>query len=87
MFNDGGEVALFKRLNFNSVFYAEVLAGNRTPNLMYMTTFNNQAERDAHWKTFGADAEWKTLSALPEYLHTVSKSDIFFLRPTNYSDY
>ena len=68
-------------------FYAEVLAGNRTPNLMYMTTFNNQTDRDAHWKNFGGDAEWKTLSTLPEYQHTVSKSDILFLRPTNYSDY
>ena len=29
MFNDGNEVALFKRLNFNAVFYAEVLAGSR----------------------------------------------------------
>lgn len=87
MFNAGGEVALFARLQFNAVFYAEVLAGSKMPNLMYMTTFNNKAERDTHWKNFGADAEWKTLSSLPEYQHTVSKADIFFLRPTNYSDY
>ena len=37
------------------MFYASVLAGARMPNLMYMTTFENQAERDAHWKTFGDD--------------------------------
>ncbi len=87
MFNTGGEVALFKRLNFNAVFYAEVLAGSKMPNLMYMTTFNNKAERDAHWKIFSADAEWKTLSALPEYQNTVSKNDTRFLHPTSYSDY
>lgn len=87
MFNAGGEIALFKRLGFNAVFYAEVLAGSRMPNLMYMTTFNNKADRDAHWKTFGSDAEWKTLSALPEYQNTVSKNDTRFLRPTSYSDY
>ncbi len=87
MFNTGGEVALFNRLQFNAVFYAEVLAGSRMPNLMYMTTFNNKTERDIHWKNFSADAEWKTLSVLPEYQHTVSKADIFFLRPTSYSDY
>ena len=86
MFNTGGEVKLFKRLNFNAVFYAEVLAGSRTPNLMYMTSFNNQADRDAHWKTFVEDPEWKTMSAKPEYQHTVSKSEIFFLYPTAYSD-
>lgn len=87
MFNAGGEIALFKRLGFNAVFYAEVLAGSRMPNLMYMTTFNNKADRDAHWKTFGSDKEWKTLSALPEYQNTVSKNDTRFLRPTSYSDY
>ena len=87
MFNAGGEVALFKRLNFNAVFYAKVLAGSKMPNLMYMTTFNNKVDRDAHWKTFGADGEWKTLSALPEYQNTVSKNDTHFLHPTSYSDY
>src|ERR1700694_2492650 len=46
MFNDGNEVALFKRLGFNAVFYAEVLAGSHQPNLMYMTTFNSRPDRD-----------------------------------------
>lgn len=87
MFNAGGEIALFKRLGFNAVFYAEVLAGSKMPNLMYMTTFNNKVDREARWKTFGSDAEWKTLSVMPEYQHTVSKIDICFLRPTSYSDY
>jgi len=56
------------------------------PNLMYMTTFNSKEDRDEHWKSFGADAKWKSLSAQEEYAHNVSKSDILFLRPTNYSD-
>jgi len=86
MFNAGDEVGLFKRLGFNAVFYAEVLSGSRMPNLMYMTTFENKVSRDEHWNTFREDAQWKELSALPEYQHNVSKSDIFFLRPTEYSD-
>lgn len=48
MFNDGDEVGLFARLNFNAVFYGEVFAGNRMPNLMYMTTFDNMQSRDEH---------------------------------------
>ena len=52
MFNEGGEVNLFNQLKFNAVFYAEVLAGARMPNLMYMTTFENKAARDEHWKAF-----------------------------------
>lgn len=86
MFNAGDEVGLFKRLGFNAVFYAEVLSGSRMPNLMYMTTFENQASRDEHWNAFRDDSQWKTLSKLPEYQHNVSKIDIFFLRPTEYSD-
>ena len=86
MFNDGNEIGIFSRLNFNAVFYAEVLAGSKMPNLMYMTSFNSIKERDEHWKIFSADAEWKRLSGLPEYQHTVSKSDIILMHATDYSD-
>lgn len=87
MFNKGNEVGLFKRLGFNAVFYSEVIAGSHMPNLMYMTTFNNKADRDKHWDAFSADPEWKTLVAKPEYQHNVSKADIMFLRPAEYSDF
>ncbi len=86
MFNDGDEVGLFKRLEFNAVFYAEVISGSNMPNLMYMTTFNNRAARDEHWKTFSADPQWKKLSAMPEYQHNVSKNNTYLLHPTDYSD-
>ena len=87
MFNDGDEIGLFKRLQFNAVFYAEVLAGGRMPNLIYMTTFENRTARVAHWKSFVEDPQWKTLSGMAEYQHTVSKADILLLYPTDYSDY
>ena len=87
MFNRGGEIKLFDRLKFNAVFYADVIAGCRMPNLMYMTSFDNMQERDAHWKAFGADAEWKQLSGLPQYQKNVSKADIMLLRAADYSDY
>jgi hypothetical protein len=86
MFNEGDEVGLFNRLGFNAVFYAEVLAGSTMPNLMYMTTFENQASRDQHWKNFGDDPQWKKLSSMPEYQHNVSKNVTLFFRPTGYSD-
>jgi hypothetical protein len=87
MFNEGDEIGLFKRLNFNAIFYSEVISGSKMPNLMYMTSFENMAERDAHWKSFGSDPAWKKLSAMPEYKNNVSHIDIMFLRPTDYSDY
>ena len=86
MFNEGGEIALFKRLNFNSVFYAEVIAGSRMPNLMYLTCYNNRADRDEHWKVFGADPEWNKLKNVPEYLYTVAKNDTQLLNPAEYSE-
>lgn len=87
MFNEGGEVKLFDKLKFNAVFYSEVLVGAHMPNLVYMTTFENKAARDEHWKAFGSDTTWKRISTMPEYLNTVSKAEISFLRPTDYSDY
>jgi hypothetical protein len=87
MFNEGGEINLFKSLEFNAVFYAEVISGNTMPNLMYLTTFADMAAHDAHWAAFGSNPEWKKLSSLDEYKHTVSKSVKILLSPTDYSDF
>jgi hypothetical protein len=86
MFNEGGEIGLFQKLGFNAVFYSSVLSGAHMPNLMYMTSFDNMAAREEHWKTFGNDPFWKALSASPEYQHNVSHIDIVFLHPAEYSD-
>jgi hypothetical protein len=86
MFNAGGEVKLFQSLNFNAVFYGEVIAGSHQPNLMYMTTFENKADRDEHWKAFGASPIWVKLKAETQYLNNMSKNTQFFLFPTDYSD-
>ncbi|WP_400072469.1 NIPSNAP family protein [Zobellia russellii] len=87
MFNAGGEVELFESLGFNAVFYAEVLSGDRMPNLMYMTTFKNMESRDAHWDAFRTAPKWLKLKADPNYQNNVSKADIMLLYPTDYSDY
>ena len=87
MFNEGDEIGLFKRLNFNAAFYGEVIAGSKMPNLMYMTCHENKAARDANWKAFGADPYWKKLSSMPEYQNNVSHIDMMFLYPAEYSDY
>lgn len=87
MFNEGGEIALFKRLNFNAVFYSEVVAGSHQPNLMYMTSFNNWADREEHWKAFGSSPEWTKLKVMPEYLNSVSKNEQVFLNPAEFSEF
>jgi hypothetical protein len=67
MFNDQGEIDIFKRLGFNPVFWGETVIGPQRPNLTYMVTFTDMDAKAAHWKSFGGDAQWKKISAVPEY--------------------
>jgi hypothetical protein len=67
MFNDRGEIDIFKRLGFNPVFFGETLIGGARPNLIYLLAFDGMESHDSHWKAFGGDPEWKAVSALPEY--------------------
>lgn len=84
MFNNA-EIDIFTKLNFNAIFYGQVISGSRMPNLMYLTSFNNKADRDQHWKDFGP--EYKKIKDLPQYQNNVSKNTTIFVRPTEYSDY
>jgi hypothetical protein len=87
MFNVGDEMAIFKKYNMNGVFYSEVIAGSRMPNLMYMTTFNSMQDNIDKWKLFSSDPQFVALGKMPEYQKNVSKADRIFLYPTDYSDY
>ena len=87
MFNEGGEVTLFAKLNFNAIFYSKVIAGSRMPNLIYMTSFNNMDDRNEHWKAFSADPLWKKISAAPEYLKTVNRNETILMSARDYADF
>jgi NIPSNAP len=88
MFNAGGEIILFKRLDFQAVFYGDVLSGSQMPNLVYMVVFSNAEDRQAKWKQFGDSQEWKTISTDPKYRNNVSVSRIesTLMHRTSYSD-
>jgi len=86
MFNDGDEIAIFKRIGFHSVFYSETLIGSMRPNLVYMVTFDTMASHDEKWKEFGADPAWVKLRSMPEYPDAlVSHITSTFIVPTSYS--
>ncbi|OOQ57992.1 NIPSNAP family protein [Mucilaginibacter pedocola] len=87
MFNDEGEIDIFKRLGFKPVFWGETVIGPLRPNLTYMVTFDDLAGKDAHWKAFIDDAQWKKISAVPEYADAllVNKITSTLLVPTAYS--
>lgn len=86
MFNEGGEIPLFKRLDFNALFYARVIAGARMPNLVYMTRFSNLDARNAHWKAFGDDPAWKALIAMDKYKGSVSRNETILMKASPLSD-
>lgn len=87
MFNQGGEIELFKSLKFDAVFYGEVLVGSHMPNLMYMITFADMKSHDDKWKSFRESEGWKKLSGMDEYKNTVSKANPYLMHPTSYSDF
>jgi len=88
MFNAGGEIKLFKRLDFQAVFYADVISGSHMPNLVYMIAFANAAAREEHWNAFRDSKEWKTISVDPIYQNNISVShiDSYLMHRAVYSD-
>ena len=87
MFNDKGEIDIFKRLGFKPVFFGETVIGELMPNLTYMVTFDDMEAHGKHWQSFGGDAEWKVISKVPEYADSllVSKITATFIKPTAFS--
>lgn len=85
MFNEGGEIAIFKKTGLGAVFFGETLIGPKMPNLHYMLVFDDMAMRDKKWGTFSSDPDWKKLRANPDYKDTVSNITDIILRPTPYS--
>lgn len=80
MFNEGGEVEIFQRLGFHPVFFAQALAGDELPNLVYMTSFPNSQVQDSLWNMFRTDEAWVSIKDLPQYANSVSKIHKYILR-------
>jgi len=85
MFNAGGEIALFRKVGMNPVFFGETLAGPLVPNLTYMITFKDQDDRKTAWAKFLKHPEWDAMKKIPKYKDTVSRITNMFLTPTEYS--
>jgi hypothetical protein len=86
MFNEGGEVEIFRKVGSNAIFYGEVLAGAAMPNLVYMTSYENMESNKAHWDAFRNHPDWEVLKNKPEYANTVSHIDKWLCYPAEYSD-
>ena len=87
MFSQGGEIDIFRRTGLTPVFFGETVIGGLRPNLTYMITFDDMAEHDRNWKTFGSDPAWKKISSMPEYADAkiISRITRTFLVPAAFS--
>ena len=86
MFNEG-ESAIFQELEFNPVFFCEVLSSAHMPHLIYMTTHEDTIAQKANWDAFVSHPEWDRMKNLDRYQNTVSSITKYLLYPTEYSDY
>jgi hypothetical protein len=87
MFNEGGEMDIFKKSGLRAVFFGQSLVGEYQPNLTYMLQFDDMADHDKSWGTFGSSPEWNKLKSVPDYADAklISKITAIFLQPTAYS--
>ncbi|KEO72330.1 NIPSNAP family protein [Anditalea andensis] len=85
MFNEGGEIDIFREVGLQPVFFGETIIGAHMPNLTYLVTAPNIEAHRENWKKFGGHPDWKSLSSLPEYKDTVSKIHSIFLIPAEFS--
>jgi hypothetical protein len=87
MFNDAGELDIFRRVGLSAVFFGETLVGAKMPNLTYMLAFESPQEQDAAWKRFLADPGWLKLRTRQEYADKTILCGItnLLLKPAPYS--
>ena len=87
MFEEGGELGIFRRVGIRPVFFGAAFAGDNLPQLTYMVCYDDLAARDKAWKTFLADPEWLKLRAQPGLADAEIVSNISntLLRPLPFS--
>ena len=85
MFNEGGEIAIFKKTGLQPVLFGETIIGNMMPNLVYMLAFDDMSDMDKKWDVFRADPEWTKLSADPYYAGITLRINDWIWTPTAFS--
>jgi NIPSNAP len=87
MFEAGGEIAIFRRVGMQPVFFGRDVIGRTLPSLTYMLVFADAAAREKGWATFRDDPEWVKLRSTAGYANADILTNItsLLLRPTDYS--
>ena len=82
MFDEGGELPLFRKVGMHPVFFGDMVFGKMMPNLTYMLGFENDDARKAAWKTFVDSPEWQEIKGNPMYADTATEIVNIFLKPS-----
>jgi len=82
MFDEAGEIPLFRETGLNPVFFGESIVGSLMPNLTYMVGFDDETAQKAAWDKFRVHPKWKELSSRPYFKGTVSNITNLVMRPT-----
>ncbi len=81
MFNEGGEIKIFREAGINPVFFGHAFTGDKLPNLTYMVGFENDDAMKAAWAKFGQHPGWVKLKDDLQYKDTVSNITNIVMRP------
>ena len=85
MFNEAGEIQIFRDTGLTPVFFGETLFGDLMPNLQYLLVFKDMNERNKSWETFIKSPQWAAIKDLEAYKDTVSNISDIILRPAKCS--
>jgi hypothetical protein len=83
MFDELGEIEIFRKVGLTPVFFGRTVIGPRMPNFVYMLVHDDMAAREKSWDAFRTSPDWKALAATPGYsdAEIVSNITTIFLRP------
>ena len=82
MFDEGGELPLFREIGLNPIFFGDVLAGTKMPALMYIVGCPSPEAHAEAWRTFVAHPKWLAMKDLPEYADTATEIDRVVMTPS-----
>ena len=85
MFNEGGEIEIFKKTGLQPVLFGETIAGDKMPNLVYILAFDDMEAMTRNWDVFREDPDWKNLNADTYYRDTVSRINDWLWTPAPFS--
>lgn len=87
MFNDAGELKVFREVGMNPVFFGETIFGGKIPNLTYMLGFETPEAQKAAWGKFRDHPEWLKMKVMPEYADAriIRNINNILLKPADYS--